>query len=395
MSSLTASGKLIVTDASISSITQDVEEVLLLAFQKKQFDFFNRLIMQLSDPSQRPGGHLIFQNLLRNLPGSAENEVMVYLIQFFCDMPLVQAAIDNLRYMYQIDKDMFKFRINIMVGPKYNEFLSKAITANFPDSYKHIIAFSCGRGRIDYDAGLVAIAAISFLKKKEDIEFNPTLLKGNYELKMYFEFIRDNLIHLGNKNFKFVVCDLHWISGVVEIKNGKPCILFVDSRGENSVFLGNPKRIAKEVFYQNDNSVESNIIVAVQERQSALMGCSVFALDDVRKLFKTTEMSQDLNQSMLRTTESLRKIANYKMASPEKFKGSVNSRNLTFDDSLNEHLKLPVEGSKNMVNMRIDHKLKQLCEKVTCFVSDKSDETIAVAKQDFTLEKFKSRLKFL
>lgn len=384
--------RLILSGADIPVITQNINGVLLSSFENGQFTFFNKLITQLSDVSCLPEGPVFLKNLLTNLPKEFECEMMEHLIQFFCDVPFMHDSIRNIKVIYENDISLFRAVVNNHLDIKYKDFLNKAMVHDFPSYYKYISPFGCGRGKIDYESILTACAAIFATKKQGDITFNPTVLNGEGELQEYFEFINDGLTLIDNKSHKFIVRnDLHWISGVVDIKCRNITIFFVDSLGDESTYSKELSKIATNVFNPVSALIELKVIISKQERQRRQKGCSIFALDDVRKLFKITDISEDLNPSMLRTTDSQIIIETEKARSDtaQLYFMPVNKRGMFFDESWKMHLKPEPDNPENIINTRIDHKLQKLCEKVTDFVSNKSEDEIELAKKKFNLSAFK------
>lgn len=369
--------------ADVTAIKRDKQqEILIPAIEAEQFLFVNALLLQ-------PGAPELLKQSLKELKisKSLSSDIIVKLIKLYLDFPHTPGIAEELKEIYQDNKDQFK-TIVASLPDEFHGFLQTVADGSFSDSYKHICPFSCGRGRIDYEAGLTACASIA-ATQKSSYKFDPTVLKNPDELKEYFKFISDNITSMNNQCYKFVLSGVHWISGVIELKDGIPTILFVDSLGKEK-FNGNLAVIAKEAF---SSSQDIKIMVAEQARQTSQIGCSVFALDDVRKLFKVTELSSDLNPSMLRTTESTTRIKADKERAEKKeqYEKPVNARNQSFDDSFQENLKPQGPDATKLINTRIDYKLSKLCEKVTRFVSGNSDQEIQEAKHGFSLAGFKER----
>jgi len=282
--------------------------------------------------------------------------------------------------------------IDIIKEPKnvqFKPFIDECINQNFPDRFKYISQFTGPMGEIDYLGGLVCCAAIA--KKSKD--FRPVLLNCSESLEELidlFNFIEKNKNKLDAELIRFVLTGIHWISGVIQIKHGKINILFIDPLGKGSFDSGalfSDQKINLAQLAENHLS-NINCWVIETKRQHDSSGCSVFVLDDARKLFKTDDFFTVLPLKMLRTTQSLSTIKALGSLShySNDLNVPINKRGKSFLESLKENIE-NVGGKP--VNKRLEHKFGQLSIKVWDFLISHNDEELSKSMNKFTLANFK------
>ncbi|MBV8802828.1 MAG: hypothetical protein JO131_07715 [Gammaproteobacteria bacterium] len=138
--------------------------------------------------------------------------------------------------------------------------------------------FTHGFGNIFYDGALLTLTEIAH-RKKDRYTFNPAILKHD-EINRYFQ----ELSQLHPLRERFIIAHMHWNIGeiVVDDKNHAQ-LLIIDSLGNK---LAEEKYFLKEIIHHFSKHFQNHTIYVSKDlRQNSPMGCSIFALDDLRHLY--------------------------------------------------------------------------------------------------------------
>lgn len=294
--------------------------------------------------------------------------------------------------------------------------------------YKYMQQFS-QLGKIKFQGSLLTCAVVA-AKKEASYEFNPVVLDRINQFKHYLTALKDAT---PPHRERFIIADAHWICGDIQItQDGQVSVLLIDSLGQqelNSFETGTAIKILKAVFPSAD------IYFPHKEKQGPGLGCSVFALDDIRHLYtvenyldpkyhngglhdylkdstkaieekghiKKSESAKnhpihlcDLPLPLMRTMQSRKLLSEVipgrseaEQALPVNKKGELMTQSARrfFAEAKN------TTGNTVPMNMRLSYKLKEMSKSNFAFLRTVPDEkSIKEATAPFTLKGFQERM---
>jgi hypothetical protein len=382
---------------------RSAESLLLIKAFYQSFGFDWAKIC--NDNSQLILTHNLFESLFKNrayielqifdiLTQEAKLIFFIRFIKHCCE----QGLLEDLAYVYQLDIPNFSDAANSKELGQYKDFLAMCVEFNFASKFKIMAQFHSTPGKINYEGALTVCAAIA----EKNPDFVPVVLNStqNYdELREFFNFIKQNREAINGQTFAFISAGRHWINGVIRVQADSIDLLFVDPLGSKAfdANLFDPlyEKTLREVV-QECLGTTVHILVAEQPRQYSLVGCSVYAIDDARKISKWNKsepFSEHLPLTMLRITQSITEIKKIQQDPyyAEKLAMPINKRALTYMESIDEHTINLTEDrtDRKKFNKRIEHKLNMLSEKVASFMKAHSDDELQTAKFKFAILAFK------
>ncbi|MHB1947461.1 MAG: YopJ family acetyltransferase [Gammaproteobacteria bacterium] len=300
---------------------------------------------------------------------------------------------------------------------------------DFPWFINLMRQFINGFGNIEFNGGLLTLAQT---RARKAYEFNPVILNKS-EFKEYLAILRESPHPLRER---FVIAGGHWIVGDIKIdEKGHVSVLFLDSLSI--------ERISE--FFTEKAIIEfarlfpdATIYYVDIKRQYSTLGCSVFALDDVRHLYtvedghleekynlsglhgyladsaKVLSSKEEYKPIVIQDYDGIGKYTVTLCALPLSLMRTMQSRALTnwvITDRSEAERKVPVNkkreimtpeyaeqtffrdaGSAKRINIRLEETLKKIARYNFEFLKNRDSKTVNEETEPFTLKGFKKRI---
>jgi hypothetical protein len=283
--------------------------------------------------------------------------------------------------------------------------------------------FFNGFGKIKFNGALLTCAQVAVRK---NYVFNPTVLHYLTSFEPYLNLLKEDYRPC---RARFVMADSHWMAGDIEIQaDGRTRFLLIDPLGyEDDSFnlFGSEDmlRAFAKVFPGSEIYYSSTV------RQHTDVGCSVFALDDVRHLYTAEKYLEEkykktglfgylsdqksivvrlapdekishqvevkichLPLSLERTMQSKDLYKEIEKRSSSEQNQKVNKKNQTAKESVDEGFEDFKTGEKvTKKNNRLQKKLQKMAMYNEQYLRGVPKEEMDVAMKSFTLEDYQRR----
>lgn len=335
-----------------------------------------------------------------------------------------------LEFIEKIDQNQFN-EIKLSLPKEEQDKLNKILSRKSSLLSQYTREFVEGFGNVSYEGGLLTCAQIAE-NKKSSYNFNPIILKEVKEFEEFISFIAKNIDYFKNKSLKFAISGSHWISGMIEFdQEGKMRILLMDSMGheiheDKEPCIVNIGYETSEVIKIIKNNIKSDIKIYCpsEKRQNSMKGCSIFALDDLRRfytiqenlpkkyssLFDFYEQNGTEKQGKLFLDEESELVTLLDCKLPAHFQKTTQSSKLIkatenneeFKQLPNRHGKTPLDSiassfeeiAGRKVNKKLDSKLEKHAVRNVRFLHDHSDQDTKKMMKAFSFEGFKEKVQY-
>lgn len=270
-------------------------------------------------------------------------------------------------------------------------------------------------GEIDAETAALMCAALADTKT---YQFSPIIVEAA-ELDGFVRLLAEYRHELTNRSVCFIIAGPHWISGRIDFHTNGCDLCIIDSLGsESAAIMGSGLQMA-ELAQRRLAGVR--IYVLGEERQHAMQGCSVYAIDDARHLHtierylppayaagglfaylgahsrsvvfntKVTVQVARTPLPLLRTQQSSRLFNEIQQRGLEATI-PVNKRGETASQSV-KHNFFNVEGKPT--NKRIEYKLEVFRNKTLQFLSRYENDVVVQKMLEFSMDVLQEKLKAL
>lgn len=271
-------------------------------------------------------------------------------------------------------------------------------------------SFSDGFGKITFNDAVVAVAAINAKNSK----FRPLILASEEEFSELLAYIKNHPDEMQGRQLNFVIAGFpHWISGALAMKDKKLNLFISDTFGAESTYAQNFVDIAQKHFH------DAKIFVSSEKRQNTSKGCSVFAITDVRKLFKIKNLFELLEKKEMLVSESknnngglvryikspirlltssqtsdlllsIKEHPEYQANMPINKKGDTISKSILRNFDIEKR-----KGTTKFTNRTLEHKLEMLHRVIAEYLRQPeiTDKKLQSSMDKFTFDEFKKGAK--
>jgi len=258
------------------------------------------------------------------------------------------------------------------------------------------------KNSIDVDSAALFVLAAIKQDKQSDYAYHPTVV-NEANLVEYLNLVKGMAPPVSEK---FLISGTHWNSGAIEIHDDEVNILLIDPLDEPT-----PEYIkaCQEVFGDKKVTIYVNYNTGKKQRQFGGVGCSVFALDDVRHLHTSfrdsslfaylashTKPMGEEHQGGVTHYSELPPSMQRTMQSRDAFDAAdadavVNKKGETYRESLDKTFVHDPLRDK-LINQRLESKLRSSAERVADFICRNGCSQAAMLAGEHTLQGFKHRV---
>lgn len=337
------------------------------------------------------------------------------LVQNLLQLSIKKGNITTITLLQQQDPESYNTAFKNLKIAEISR-LSELLNVKDPEFYtKHMLQFTSGFGRINYEGGLLTATQIG--QRKQTYTYEPTILQDD-EFEDYLNILKNATPPVREK---FILTGTHWICGEIEInEQGKVKALYIDSLGTEGMPIGTIEAIND--FHKVFNNVPHTLYIDNTKRQQAPAGCSVFALDDVRQLYvvenylpeqykekglfgyleDNTKETQNISNNPIHITRLpiafMRSAQTSRLETdilgarePNEQQLAVNKKGQTASVSVEKHMRAhPV--SQKLQNVRMDNKLEGIVKNNHQLLTTMPIDQIKGQMKQYSLESLPQKL---
>lgn len=312
----------------------------------------------------------------------SNKEVRIPILTFMLEKLFYTYNLKQLNIILEQYKDECMEILPKLKNDAYKQkFISAYIESKYDEKFQYLRQLS-DMGQLDYNGLLLLTAAIN--AKSE--YFKPVILncKNNYkEFETYCDLIAKRIATDKSGMYIFIIYSNHTIAGNIQWDGDRASIVLVDSLGANNLKSseGIDFNVIKTII--TNNFPKNQIIVPPQVRQNAATGCTVFAINDARKMFKETIIDENLPTRYLLSAQTTKIMDEILKDQSQNIDPKQNSILIAYKQKY-----FRKNSDDKIINFYIEDKLPKWRQKLLDFIINNKIEE----KDRFGLESFKQEM---